>query len=327
MAQGPRPRPGQEETTVTIPNPAVSLTEAQVTTVLTQLKELEGQILEMRGSTLSTVMARLRQGMASDQAAMNLYLECDKIVNSERKEADKSEARKRQEDIEKKMDRRPKGGGGAPEETGDFGFAVKLGLQYLILTLEAHEAKDEDFNKMIPKLQEYIQTVVAAAPKLKGRASGYLNNALSPSNPIVDAFSLSRYLNRKEWSTRPMDIGSMYTQTLLPLAEQENKELLPGLWDARITAEGVFRKENMFAPEFELWTRNELPTMRWQRAMYLYQKGPSPINALADMLKVIKENQSHADAPKWVTELRQLVNHSAPTQKSENLDSASSSEQ
>lgn len=301
------------------PKPAQTLTDAQVTTVLSQLKELESKILEMRGNNLTTILSRLRAAMATDQTAMNLFLDCDNIVNSERKEVDKSDARARRD----QMERQTKGGGGGKNnDEGDFGFAVRLGIQYLILTLEAHEAKDEDFKKMVPKLQEYIQALVAAAPKLKGRASGYLNNALSNSNAIIDAFKLERYLNRKGWSTRPTDIGSMYIQTLLPIAEETNKENLPALWDARINAEGIFRKERSTAPEFELWTQNELPVIRWQRAVYLYEKGPSSINALADMLKLIRENPGHANAPIWVKSMRELVNQSAPEQQSANLEPA-----
>ncbi|MEN3942091.1 hypothetical protein WJU23_12410 [Prosthecobacter sp. SYSU 5D2] len=324
LAQGTRNRPNQgggaETAVAPTPNPAAALTEAQVNTVLNQLKELEAQVLQMRGSNLSSILSKLQAAMASDQAAMGLYLDCDRLVNSDRKEVAKTDARKRQDDMEKRMDQRAKGGGN--NEEGEFGVAVRLGIHYLVLTLQAHEAKEEDFEKMAPKLQEYIQTLVASAPKLKGRANGYLANALSNNNPIVDAFSLSRYLTRKDWNKNPLDIGSMYSQTLFPLAAQDNKDSLPGLWDARIMAEGTFKKENLYAPEFELWTKNELPAMRWQRAVYLYEKGPSPVNALADMLKVIKDNPAHADAPKWVADLRQLVNHSAPEQTSSNLEPA-----
>lgn len=322
QGQAPAPAtPGGEAAAPAVP----TLTDEQVSKVLTQLKELETQIQQMRGNTLGTVLTRLRAAMASDQAAMALYLDCDNIVNSERKEVDKSDARRRQENMEKNMERKPKGGGNnAANDDGDIGFAIRLGIQYLVLTLEAHEAKEEDFKKMAPKLQEYVQALVAAAPKLKGRSHNMLSNALGNNNPIVSAFNLSRYLTRKNWAARPTDIGAIYTQTLIPLAEGTNKESLPGLWDARINAEGIFRKENMFAPEFELWTQNELPTLRWQRATYLYEKGPSPITAMAEMLKLIRENPGHPDAPNWVKELRELVNQSAPAQKSPNLENASS---
>lgn len=221
------------------------------------------------------------------------------------------------------MEQRSKNGG--VKDEGDFGFAVRLGLQYLVLTLEAHETKDEDFKNMAPKLQEYITALVASAPKLKGRASNYLNSSLSGANPIVDAFSLSRFLNRENWSTRPMDLGSMYQQTLLPIAKTEKPESLAGLWDARIANELTFKKENLFPAEYELWGQQELPTLRWQRASYLYQNSPTPVNALADMLKVIKEHPSHPDAPKWVEELRKLVSPAAPAQASSGTENASAS--
>lgn len=322
MAHAQEPAPGAAASPPATA-PEVSLTDAQVSSVLTQLTSLEEQVIQLRGSALTAIIAKLRPGLGSNQAAMNLYLECDRIVNSYRKEAAKVEARQRQEEMEKRMTQRAKGGG--EQDNGDFGTAVRLGLQYLVLTLEAHEVKEEDFHLMVPKLKEYIKSLVDAAPKLKGRAGNYLNTATSNNNPIVDAHNLGRYLTTKNWSRSPLDIGSMYSQTLLPMAEVINKDSLPGLWDERIMAEGTFKKENLYKPEFELWTQIELPVMQWQRALYLYEKGPSTVNALADMLKVLKENPGHPDAPLWVKGLRELVNKSAPVPVSSNLQSVSGS--
>ncbi len=161
-----------------------------------------------------------------------------------------------------------------------------------------------------PKVNSFLKS--ETAPKIKGRAQGYLSGALSERNAIIQAFNLSRYLNgKKNWSTNPINIGGFYSATLLPIAEKESIDSLPALWDARITAEGLMRKEQMFAPEFELWTLNELPILRWQRAQYLYQKGPTPVNAMGDMLKLIRENTNHVEAPKWLEQLRVLVNQAA----------------
>ncbi|MCA1964970.1 MAG: hypothetical protein LDL31_13575, partial [Prosthecobacter sp.] len=240
---------------------------------------------------------------------------CDVLVNSERKEASKTEARQRAEMIEKSMDRnKSKGaGGGAAADDGDTGTALRLGLRYLMLTLEAHEAKEEEFKKMGPKLSSYIQDLAAAAPKLRGRALGMLNRVCGGGSPVVEAYQLDRYLGANHWSRNPADIGNMFQQTLFFLAEKDAKDSLPGLWDTRINYEAAFRKEQLPAPEYELWLQNSLPVLRWQRASYLYEKGPSPVNAMADMLKVIKEHPTHADAPSWVSALRKYVNESAPT--------------
>lgn len=291
------------------------LTEAQVSNVLSQLQELEKTILAQRNTNLSSILAKLNDAISSDQAAVKFYTDCDVLVNSERKEGTKAEARQRAEQIERAMDRsKGKGGGGsggASADEGEMGLAIRLGLRYLILTLEAHESKDEDFKKMAPKLQAYIQDLVAAAPKLKGRAMNNLARVGGNGSPVVEAFQLDRFLNCPHWSRSPVDFGDMYEQTLLYLAEEEAKDSLPGLYDSRINSEAAFRKEQMPAPEYALWLQGEYPALRWERATYLYEKGSSPVQSMGDMLKVIKEFPGHADAPKWVAELRSLVNESS----------------
>lgn len=299
------------------PTPA-KLTEAQVSNVLSQLQELEKSILAQRNSNLSSILAKLNDAISSDQAAVKFYTDCDVLVNSERKEGTKAEARQRAEQIERSMDRSKAkgggggGGGGANNDEGETGLALRLGLRYLILTLEAHEAKDEDFKKMAPKLQAYIQDLVASAPKLKGRAMNNLIRVGGNGSPVVEAFQLDRFLNSPHWSRSPVDFGSIYEQTLLYIAEEEKaQDSLPALYDSRINSEAAFRKEQMPAPEYALWLQNEFPALRWDRAIYLYKKGSSPIQAMGDMLKVIKEFPGHADAPKWVAELRSVVNESS----------------
>lgn len=286
------------------------LTEAQVNNVLTQLKDLEKAILAQRGMTLSSILDKLAQAIASDQAAVNFYTDCDVLVNSERKEGSKAEARQRAEQVKANMERKGRPGGNADDEEGDTGLALRLGLKYLMLTLEAHEAKDEDFKKMVPKLQAYIQELVAASTKLQGRAFGTLGRVCGANSPVVEAYQLDRFLARQHWSRSPTDFGSLY-ETLYFVAAEESPEKLPELWTARINAEGTFRKAQMAGPEYELWLKDELPALNWDRAAYLYEKGPSTINAMADMLKVIKDYPTHPDAPNWVTKLRTFVNDSA----------------
>lgn len=295
------------------------LTDQQVTSVLGQLKVLEADILAKRGTSLTSIMAKLNEGMASDAAAQKLYTECELVVNSERKEETKAEARARAEQLERRLEG-GKGKGGGTTDEGDTALGIRLGLRYLIMTLEAHEAKEEEFKKMVPKLQSYIQDLVASAPKLKGRALGMVNRVCGQGSPVVEAFQLDRYLEREGWSNNPIAIGAMYNQTLIVLAEADAKDSLPALWDSRIVAEAAFRKENMTVPEHALWLQNELPALRWERATYLYEKGPSAINAMGDMLKNIKENPGHADAPNWVQQLRQLVNEASPTPVSSEAD-------
>ncbi len=304
---------------------APKLTEAQATFISKQLAELEAQIQKMRGDNLTVVLQKLRDGVTSDQAAMKLYLDCENLVNLERKEVDRNEARRREENMQKNMDRK---GERKDENEGDPAVAARLHIKYLILSLEANETSDENLPKLVPKLQEYIQDLTTSSPKLKGRALGYLTNlgggggggggaarrggGGGGNSPIVEAFQISRYLNRDKWTTRATDIGAMYEQTILPLAEDAKRDSLPELYDARINAEGTFRKGFMHEPEYNLWIQNELPSLRWNRANYLFKNGSSPLNAMADMLKVVKENAGHADSPSWLRQLKSYVEEAKP---------------
>jgi hypothetical protein len=290
-----------------------TLTPEQLTNVLKQITQLEDQIAAMRDGRLAAALQKIRAGVASPRDALNLFMECDKIVNADRKELDKAEARRRQE----MMERREKNENA--EDDGQFSQAVQLGLKYLALTLEANELKAEDKAAMIPKLQAYIQELVASAPNLRGRSLQYLASAVNDRNPIVDALRLSPFTKPRDWSPQAMDIGGMYKNTLLPTAEKYKPELLPTLWTERINAESALRKETMPAPEYELWLQDDVPALRWERASYLVEKGPSKINAMADMLALIKEFPGHADAPGWLSELRKSLNEVAPEAPSPNL--------
>ncbi|MCX6853448.1 MAG: hypothetical protein NTV80_00925, partial [Verrucomicrobia bacterium] len=76
-----------EETVSAVEKP--KLTDQQVLSVLGQLKVLEADILAKRGTSLSSILTKLNEGMGSDAAAQKLYTECELVVNSERKEESK----------------------------------------------------------------------------------------------------------------------------------------------------------------------------------------------------------------------------------------------
>ncbi len=281
------------------PRATVTLTPEQIDMLTKQLAELEGQISKLRGDNLGQVLQKLRAAAASNNSAMSFYLDCEKLVSIDRKELDRDQTKRLAERIDRTGDRRA-----VDEKTdGDPSLAVRLQLQYLILSLEAHETKDRA--ALIPKLQSYIQEVLASADKLKGRAFGQLAGDLaSDRHPVTAAYQLQRYLKAENWTNNAADIPGMWTLTLLPWYKDNKPGDLTALWDQRITAEAAMRKGSLTDAEYQLWLQNELPALRWERAEYLVQNGTNPVNALADMLKLIKEFPAHADAPKWLTALR-----------------------
>lgn len=279
----------------------------QVNSVLKQLDELERTILAQRGSTLSGAIQRIRTAAGSDAAALNFIAECDQIVNVDRKTADKDAEKdaERRKEIQKKrqqdMDRED------VEKNGDATLSLRLGLEYLALTLEAHEAKD--ISTMVPKLQAYQQSLLASAPKLKGRAGDMLLRPVGGGNVglVVDALQLSPFLQRENWPLVPGDISEHYDRLILKLAREKKPEELGTLWDTAINLEAGLRKERMFEGEYALWVQNELPQLRWQRAQDLVRFTSNPVTGLAEMLNLIKANPNHPGSPAWVNELRSLV--------------------
>ncbi len=286
------------------------LTDAQVSNVLSQLQELEKTISAQRSGFLGGIIAKLDAATASEAAATNFYLDCYSLINAERKDGSKVMAREMEQRMEKSMEKRAKAQGGTIDDEGDQACAIRLGLRYLMLTLQANECTPETLPTMVPKLQEYVKNLVDSATKLRGRARNMIRSAQAP---VVEAYQLQRYLAASSaWSGDPSSLGGMYG-TMLKIAESTGSNPVP-LWDSRIAAEQAFAKGQLSDAEFELWVRNDLPALRWARASYLYSHGAGRIQAMADMLSIIKEYPGHADAPKWVDELRKLVNESAPAQ-------------
>ncbi len=286
---------------------AVTLTPDQIDMLTKQLTEMEGQISKLRGDNLGQVLQKLRSAVSSNNAAMSLYIDCEKLVNVSRKDLDRDATRRMEERIDRSGDRRAVN----DKTDGDPALAVRLQLQYLILSLEANETKDRAV--LIPKLQSYIQELLASADKLKGRAFNQVFGDLrGGNNPVVAAFQLDRYLQVEKWTTNPADVRSMWNLTLLPWYQENKPDELTALWDQRITAEATLRKGSRSEAEYALWLQNELPALRWERAEYLVQNGTSPVNALADMLKLIKEFPGHADAPKWLEGLRTHLEAAKP---------------
>jgi len=305
IAQGPGPRRSEREPAPPSPPPQVPLTPQQIEAITKQLAELEKQVQEMRGSTLTTVMSKLRSATASEAAALSFYLDCEKLVNVERKDLDKTEERQRKEQMERNAERRTDKK--SEDQEGDLGAAVKLHLEYLLLTLEAHETKPADKEKLLPKLQAFIQELISKADKFKGRSGALLGRDVSGS-VIAQAFQIERFLDGGQgWTTRPTDIGGMYDRFILPQFKEQKADALAAQYDARITAEGTLRKGQLPEPEFQIWMQQELPELKWQRANYLLQNGPSPVNALKDMLDHIKAYPGHPSAPAWLAEMRTLI--------------------
>ncbi|MBX7207374.1 MAG: hypothetical protein K1X78_03590 [Verrucomicrobiaceae bacterium] len=315
-AQDPAPKPAPP-----------TLTQQQVDTIVKQLADVEKAIAQQRGANLGAIIQKLRAGTASDAAALSLYEDCEKLI-ADRRALTRDEKKTREEQVKKQAERNKESTAKEVKEDGDFGLAVRFQLRYLVLSLEAHEAKEID--KMLPELTSYIQDVVAASDKLRGRAGAYLAGSLrggggggggrggrgggggGGGNPFVPAFQIGDYLDGQRWSLEPVDFGAMWEKTILPVFREKKKSELGAQWDARIAAEAGFKKGSISDAELSLWQQNEVPDIKWAKLQDLFANGDKPVNAMADMLAMIRDNPGHPNSPKWLEEFKRMVASATP---------------
>src|SRR5690606_368804 len=122
-----------------------------------------------------------------------------------------------------------------------------------------------------------------------------------------NAYLLDPYLKREKWSYSPLDFQVIFQTVIFPYYIETNPSELPAQWDAYINTELALKKITMSDSEYQVFFKERQPTMAWQKANAMLANNINAIQAMADMLKIIRENPAHASAADWLKQLRQLV--------------------
>ncbi len=297
------------------------LTPVQTMNILKQLDEIEEKIGQGRSSIFSAALAKFRSAMGSEAAALSLYLDCYKLENFERKDL-------KQTDF---MDWRDRNLDRLKE--GDFAKGLMLQLEYLVMTIQAQGiTKTEDLGSVVPSLQAFMAKAIGAVQSsTKHTASGavevkdvsksrkggggggqapQLLGMLRQSvkgNDFSRAYQLDLHLLQKRWEYSPVNVAGIYETVILPYYLAVKKDELPAQWDARINAEMALEKAVLSETEFEIFYQAEYPRMLWAKNNYLVTNNVNALGAMADMLKIIRDNPSHPDAEGWVKDFREQV--------------------
>lgn len=311
------------------PQPApplpVILTPAQTAHILKELEKAESLIGKGRGGLFGTALGKFREAMASDTAALALYLECYRLEHFERKNLKQSDFMDWRDRNEMRL------------KDTDFKKGLLLQLEYLVLSIHA---QDIDENKklapLVTSLQAFLGKAITAvqgstkhsasgavapkdAPSGKGGGRrggggggaggdilGVLRQAVGESE-FASAYQLEDYLNRKEWEYSPLNIEGIFNKIIFPYYLEEKSSELPAQWEARINAEMALRHAVMSETEYNLFVKDEMPRRQWEKNTYLVTHNVSAVNAMADLLKVIQNNPNHPDAVTWLKDFRELV--------------------
>lgn len=301
-----------------------ALTPEQIANITKQLDQLEDQILKNRGDALNTALAQFRSGAASEKAAVDFYISCYKLVNFDRKDLKVSDFQAWKDRSEGLL------------KDPEFATALRLQLEYLVIAIQAQQT--EDPSSLVPSVQAFLPKAVAAVQNAtKHTASGAIASADSrkggrPADRLIKtleqsvknsefskAYLLENHLTLNDWEYGPLNIAGIYDKIILPNYLKHKPAEISTQWDNRISGILTLRKATQSETDYQVFYSQTYPDLCWSKATYLLSKNLEPVQALASMLKIIRENPTHPKAAGWITELRQHVNQSQPTLPSPNF--------
>ncbi len=250
---------------------AQRLTAADRETLLENLEKLKDVSDSSLSARYAAAIAAYRNALTSDDAAMNLYMNCVEKVNFTdqlKKPADFREWKRNE-----------------GEKLSDIGLrlALRHQIRWLILTLQAASPNAER-GKLVSEAQDAVDAVFRDLPKMKNQEQT-LNQAVT-SSVFARAYDVNN-VKLENWPLSPVDLGTIYGTVLLP--PYRNPASISSLragWIKRIQQETIKRENwtnrrggdedkrigtiaSMQSPELTKYMEEELPRPQWQMEMCL----------------------------------------------------------
>lgn len=295
---------------------AETLTDADREALLENLEKIR----EASDSTLDArfriALSAYRNAMSSDDAAIDLYLNCMEKVDFEelrKKAADFREWKREQ-----------------AERLTDPGLrlALRHQLRWLMLTLEAASLKPNRV-KLAADAQEAVDAIFRDADKLKDQQRTLTESVTS--SVFARAYDINN-VKVENWSLSPIDVDGIYEEILLPpyrkpgglaalragwIKRIQQETVKMELWseDRRRNREDREEKrvgmaDDMKSPEYLKFIEEDLPKLVWDMEVDLYRNGDesgASVRMLAHMEKYI----THPAAREWGDEFKALLKPAA----------------
>lgn len=284
------------------------LSQADREALIEKLDDLRDNAKEKAMGRIGSAAAAFRAGMASDEAAVALYLKCIEKVEFEDRKRSSQEFR----EWKRRQDDRLKDAG--------LRRSLRHQLRWLVLTLEAAEAGDERKGLAV-KAAEAVDSIFGNPEQFDGNV-GALREPVT-NTVFARAYNLGG-AKVENWPLSPLEISLVFNQIIFPPLRVEGKfDALREQWAKRIRYEGIVReywsgggngrgRNDERSPEYEKFIAETLPDLRWQMEEDLYKAGDQKRAALK-MLEHIEANLTHAKAREWGDRFRTLIDPPAVT--------------
>jgi hypothetical protein len=292
------------------------LSDADRESLLENLEKLRESANSKVDARFRIALAAYREAIGSDDAAMELYLNCIEKVNFEDQQKKSTDFRewKRNE----------------AEKLADPGLrlALRHQLRWLVLTLQAASEK-ADRTKLAVEAQEIVDSIFRESEKLKNQES-ILSQAVT-SSVFARAYDINSEKLEK-WPLSPIQLDQLYGQVLLPPYRKSSR--LAGLratWIKRIQQEGakiehwsendrnpkeekrIGMASGMQSPAYEKFLAETQPSLQWEMETDLFRHGDES-GAAVRMLAHLEKNLAHPAAREWGKQFEALLKPAAREQ-------------
>lgn len=290
---------------------AESLSDADRETLLDNLDKIRENAESKMDAKYRLALTAYRTAVASDEAAIDLYLNCMEKVNFEEQKKKAADFRewKRKE----------------AEKLSDPGLRIALRgqLRWLILTLQAASEKS-DRVKLANEAQQIVDSIFHDAEKLRNQ-EGILSQAVT-STVFARAYEIN-HVKIEDWSLSPIQLDSVYGDILLPpYRNPAHLSQLRATWIKRIQQETakheywqperrdenrrVGTAESMQSPEYTKFLEEGVPKLQWEMEVDLFRFGDES-GASVRMLAHLQKYIAHPSAREWGEQFKTLLKPAA----------------
>jgi len=278
------------------------LSDADREALLERLEDIKEQADSKVDARFRVAISAFKTGMSSNDAAIDLYLNCEEKVNYTDMKRKSSEFR----DWKRKN----------ADMLSDSGFkmALRQQLRWLVLTLEA-VSEEPDREQLAVEAAKVVDSIFNQAEELAEHRK-VLDSAVT-ATVFARAYDI-KAIEAEEWPLSPVQIEAIYDQVLLPpLRRSDRITSLKAAWTKRMVQEGAKVKhwsgrtqERGQEPEdtaaYEEFVTERLPQLRWESEIDMFKAGDER-GAAMRMLEHIDANITHKSAPKWTSDFVGLL--------------------
>lgn len=281
---------------------AENLTQADKEALLEKLEKIHAEATTRVDARFKAALSAYSSAMSSDDAAIDLYLKCEEMVNFDEMKRKSGDFRdwKRQQ-TERLSDK-------------DFKMALRQQLRWLVLTLQA-ASKDPDRDQLAAEAGKILDSIVSQAEDLSAHR-GVLEQGVLGS-VYARAYDING-VKIDKWPFSPIQIKEIYDQIIFPpLRRADRLDSLKAAWSKRMVQEstlldlwsgkpGEKNKTGERSPQYDKFVSDTLPKLQWESEVDLFKSGDQRDAALR-MLAHIEKYIAHEAASQWAADFTALL--------------------